>query len=342
MHVYYLISPDSIGLNFNPGVSLISYGCRYLIKQADPEAFFIPISNIGHSDPAWQLLFDQAHCLVLPGGSLYDPSEVQTYWNFDIWDHISKAQSHGIPFADLWGYSSYPYPAKPLHESAAEILLQYRTKRILTVQKETTLFITRDPLTQLIASTSNIPSESLPCASFWSPDFFNIKPSPPLYNCVSVFPIVRDKWFAQALFSIAQHLQKEKPTFLICHTNPEYEWLRSFFPDARNIKCLYDPSSLLDFYSHCDKVVSARLHATIPAFALNCKVIYISFDSRALALDLFHIPSIPYTDLLNGAIPFKYTSLSQTPQPDPRPFIDLFQKKIVSRFKHGTKKNNST
>ncbi len=332
MHVYYLICPNDIILNSNPGVALIAYGTRYLIKQADPQAFFIPVSNIKHSQPAWDILFDQAASVVLPGGSLYDPSNISVYWNDTIWKHISAAQDQGIPFADLWGYSSYPFPAKPIKEAAAEILSQPRTTRTLNVQRKAALVITRDALAHHIASTVRSDVQTLPCASFWSPNFFNIKPSKPLYNCVSVFPITRDKWFADALYHIAQHLAKDKPTFLICNTDPEYQWLRSFYPHMPEIKCLYDPSSLLDFYSRCDKIVSARLHAAIPAFALGCKVIYLAFDSRSLALQSFGIPSIPYTDLRHGAIPFNYTSLSDTKPPNPAPFIDLFIDKIVSRF----------
>lgn len=332
MHVYYLICPNDIFLNSNPGVALIAYGTRYLIKQADPQAFFIPLSNIHHSQPAWDILFDQAACLVLPGGSLYDPSDICVYWNDTIWEHIAAAQNHDIPFADLWGYSSYPFPAKPIKQAAAEILLQPRTQRILAVQQKAAIVITRDSLAHNIASTVTPDIQSLPCGSFWSPNFFNIKPSNRLYNCVSVFPITRDKWFADALFDISHVLAREKQTFLICNTDPEYQWLRSFHPHDTTIKCLYDPSSLLDFYSKCDKIVSARLHTVIPAFALGCRVLYLSFDSRSLALDLFGIPSLPYTDLASGALPFQYTSLKDTKQPDPSLFIQLFRDKVVSRF----------
>lgn len=335
MHIYYLISPNCTGLNYNPGVSLIAYGCRHLIKQADPEAYFIPISNIVYDEREWDILLEQADCLVLPGGSLYDPGDISVYWNDTIWQHIAKAQARGIPFADLWGYSSYPFPPKSISKSAADILNQPRTMRTLEVQNDAALIVTRDALAEYIVSSVYPRVQTLPCASFWSPNFFNIKPSMPIYNCVSVFPIVKDKWFAEALFAIGQVLSEQKPTYFICHTNPEFQWFRSFFPDIPNVICLYDPISLLEFYSKCDKVVSARLHAAIPAFALHSNIIYISFDSRSLALDLFRIKPIPYTDLKSGAIPFDYISLTKTSQPDPSPFINLFMDKIVSKLRHG-------
>lgn len=335
MHLYYLICPNSVGLNYNPGVSLISYGCRHLIKQADPEAFFIPVSNIFHSQATWDILLEQADCLVLPGGSLYDTGDISVFWNDTVWQHIAAAQGMGIPFADLFGYASYPFPELPVEEVSATILSKPRTKRILNVQRKAALVITRDFLSHYIVSTAHSDSHFLPCSSFWAADFFHIMPSVRLYNAVSVFPIVKDRWFAESLVNIAGVLAKEKPTYLICHTNPEYQWLRGFFPNATNIKCIFDPVSLLDFYSKCYSVVSARLHAAIPAFSLGCKVIYISFDSRSLALDLFGIPSVPYTDLRDGALPFRYTSLSDVDPPNPRFFIDLFIKHVVSRFCNG-------
>jgi len=332
MHVYYLICPNSAFLNSNPGVALIAYGCRYLIKQADPSSYFVPVSNINHSAQAWELLLHDADCLVLPGGSLYDPSNVSVYWNDTIWQHIKTAQDRGIPFADLWGYSSYSFPPLSLKQASLDILKQPRTHRILAQQKKAALFVPRDVLTSLIARSAGINSPPLPCCAFWSPDFFGIKPSSRLYNCISVFPIVKDVWFARALMRISQELDEEKPTYLICNTYPEYQWLSSFYPHADNILCIYDPISLLDFYSHVDKMVSARLHAAIPALALGSQVCYLSFDSRSFALDLFGITPFPYLDLRDESVPLNYSTVSAINPPDPAPFIDLFRSKVVSRL----------
>jgi len=108
MHVYYLITPVNFEACSNPGSSLISYGLRYLISMADPHAIFLSVSNTNYLERDWRLLFDQADCLILSGGSLYDPGDISTYWNDSVFEHIATAQSHNIPFADLFGYTSYP------------------------------------------------------------------------------------------------------------------------------------------------------------------------------------------------------------------------------------------
>jgi len=332
MHVYYLITPVNLESCSNPGSSLISYGLRYLISMPDPHAIFLSVSNTNYLERDWRLLLDQADCLILSGGSLYDPNDISTYWNDFVWEHVSTALSHNIPFADLFGYTSYPFPLLPIDQVIADILSQPRTQRVLAVQRNSTLIVPRDSLTQRIASTVLPDVQALPCSSFWSPDFFNIKPSPPKYNCITVSPIVTDRWFADALFSIYKLLSLELPTYFIFHSHPDYYWFHSLYPELTNYTCLYDPVSLLTFYSMCDKVVSTRLHAAIPAYALGCKVIYFSFDSRSFALEQFGVHSVPYLELKDGFFPKNWEHLSNNIPPDPSTFIDLFRDRIVSRL----------
>lgn len=332
MHVYYLICPDSITLHHNPGVSLIASGCRYLIGQADPKALFIPVSNLRHKPDEWDILYKNAHCLILPGGSLFDASNISVFWNDGLFKLIASAQARGIPFADLFGYANAPIPLKPFSHLVPTMASQPRNKRVLAVHKNASLVVTRELLSQAISSTVREDTYCLPCSAFFAPKYFNITPGERLYNIVSVFPSTTDKWFADSLMDIAAHLSKEKPTHIICNSLRDYRWFTSFHPNAPGLLCLYDPHSLLELYAHCDKVVSAKLHTAIPALALGCRVIYLSYDSRSLALDLLGIPSIPYTYLATGALPFQYTSLNDTKQPDPSPFIELFRDKVVSRL----------
>ncbi|HUU41417.1 MAG TPA: polysaccharide pyruvyl transferase family protein, partial [Desulfatiglandales bacterium] len=238
----------------------------------------------------------------------------------------------GIPFADVFGYTSYPFPELSVDTVTALVLKQSRTRRILAEQARAALFTPRDFLTAHIAAKAGVSAAVLPCSSFWSPAFFGIKPATRVYNAISVFPITKDKWFADALMGIAGELSKELPTWLICHTAPEYKWLTSFYPDAANIRCIFDPFSLLDFYSKVDKIVACRLHAAIPAFALGCRLSYISFDSRSFALDQFHVGHILYTDIAGGQPPDYFYSLSKASLPDPAPFIALFKTEVVSKL----------
>jgi len=332
MHIYYLISPDSITLHHNPGVALISFGTRHLIKQADPEAIFIPISNLRYKPDEWHMLYKHCQCLILAGGSLFDSSDTCVFWNDGVFRLIASAQARGIHFADLFGYANASIPLKPLPSLVSSMASQPRNKRVLSVHKKAALVITREILSQSISLTVRDDVYCLPCSSFFSPNYFGISPGNRLYNIISVFPTTTDKWFAVSLMNIYQHLSKEKPTYFICNSLQDYRWFTSFFPNAPNILCIYDPKSLLDLYSHCDKVVSAKLHTAIPAFSLGCRVIYISYDSRFMALDPFKIPHIPFTELRHLSIPFKYSSRPAIYSPDPEPFINLFREKIVSRF----------
>lgn len=332
MHKYYLVTPLTNAPSFDPGVTFITHGCKHLISLADPDAYFFHISNTSYSKPDWDILFDQADCLILSGNPLYDPTDIEVYWNFEIWDHVMEAHSRGIPIADLWGYSSHPLPVPDLEIMADRMLKTHRTKRLLEIQSRFDLIITRDLCAQVIASSMRQDVDALPCCSFWSHLYFNVKPRPRTFNAVTLRYMKGQEWILEPLHALSQILAKEKPTFIVCHTRYEYLWAREHLPQIQNLICIYDPISLLNFYSRCDKVISIRLHASIPALSLGCKVINLAIDTRSQALDLFNIPSIPYTELKNGSIPLDFNSMSFASLPPQDRFIERFQKEIISRF----------
>lgn len=333
MHKYFLITPQLFASDHDPGVTFITHGCRYLISQADPDALFLPISNIWHSAPDWKLLFDQADCLVLAGSPLYDPSDIQVYWNYDIWKHVDLARSRGIPVVDLWGYSSHPFPLPDLDTMAQTILTTHRTQRLLKIQKHFNMIITRDLCSQLIASSMRQDVSALPCCSFWAHRYFNVSSIERSFNCVTLRHRPGQEWLIEPLHALAHELSKDKPTYLVCHTRHEYWWFKKNFPDPEHLICIYDPKSLLEFYARCDKVISIRLHATIPALSLGCNVINLSVDARSQALDLYDIPSTPYTDLKQGPIDLVFHNLNDRPPPSRDYFIERFKDEIVWRLK---------
>ena len=332
MHKYYLLTPQTNSPNIDPGVTFITHGCKYLIRQADPEALFLSVSNTEYSKPNWDLLLDQADCLVLAGNPLYDPSDVHTYWNYSIWNHVNGAQSRGIPIADLWGYSSSPIPAPDFRTMAEQLLINPKNKRVLDIQSRFNLIITRDITAQLVASSMRDDVDALPCCAYWAFQYFNVTPKEPQFNCVTIRYRQGLEYILQPLYDLAQKLSNQRLTYILCHTAVEYWWAKKNLPSAQNLICIYDPKSLLEFYSRCDKVISIRLHGTIPALSLGRQVINISIDTRSQALDLFKIPSIPSTALKNRPVDLTFKTLQQGIPESPSYFIKRFQDAILSRL----------
>lgn len=337
MHVYYFITPISTGPGFNPGCSYITLGAKHLISQADPGSLFLDVSILSYSKQEWSLLLDQAHCLVFAGNPRYNPSNVHSYWDYDIWDHIKQAQSKGILTADLWGGSAYPLPLKSITSMATDMLTYDRNKHTLAAQSQLDLVTTRDPCSQIIASTARADVHLFPCSSYWASKFLHITPTLRPYNCVTLRYIEGHEPLIKSLHNLALILAKEKRTFFLCHAGYEYWWAKKNLPEIRNMICIFDPTALLKFYSRCDKVISMRLHGSIPALSLGCNVINVATDSRCLAFDNFGLASVPYTDLPTLPDHLDFHRLSHPNLPDPENFITLFRQKIVSRLDNATK-----
>ncbi|GAH69767.1 unnamed protein product, partial [marine sediment metagenome] len=81
-----------------------------------------------------------------------------------------------------------------------------------------------------------------------------------------------------------------------------------------------------------DKVISIRLHASIPALSLGCKVINLSIDTRSDALELFNISSVPYTELADSQIRLDFKTMDELTPAFVDYFVKSFQENIISRF----------
>jgi hypothetical protein len=326
MHVYYLVSPVETRPGYDPGCTLIRWGLRYLIKKADPDAQFLPLSDVKHDASDWALMYKQATALILSGNPLYLTGTIRCFWDWDIWEHISRALSRGIPVADLYGYAMLPLPESPPQLMAARLLKDPRNKRTLDVQKKFKLIITRDKCSQLIAMEVNPQAISLPCSAFWAARYAGIKPGPKTHSAVTIRYKPGEEWILKPLYQLARDLAAQLPTYIVCHTEPEYHWATKILPKDANLICLYDPFSLLDFYSRCKYLISTRLHATIPALSLGAKVLNLSIDTRSTALDLVDISSLPYTQLKHPNTTYHYRSMEPSQLPRSEAFTNLFRK----------------
>jgi len=332
MHVYYFITPTANSPGHNAGCSYITYGCKYLISQVDPEFLFLDVPITEHSQQEWDILLDQADALIFAGNPRYNPSDTRSYWDYDIWNHIEAAQKKGILVADLYGGSAYNLPFIPVADMVKDMLRYSRNQHTLSYQAKVDMIITRDSPAQEIVKTVKPDSVLLHCSSFWAASWLKVDRQPKKYNCVVLRYIQNQPWVIEALYSIAQAMAQEKQTFFLCHAGYEYWWAKKHLPEIKNLICIFDPLSLLQFYARCDKVVSMRLHGSIPALSLGCQVVNIATDSRCLAYDNFGFSSVPYTELkvLSGSLNFDKTpvKVSQSIQD----FKALFNEKIFERL----------
>lgn len=313
-------------------MSFITHGCKYLIRQADPEALFLPVSNTQYDSGDWKILFKEADCLVLAGMPLYDLGDVRVYWNYDIWEHINTARSLGIPIVDLCGYSSCPLPGAGDEVMSSKILPTERTQRLLKIQSKFKMVLTRDTCAGMIASTVVPKVEVLPCCSFYAHKFYGTQRAERRFNAVIYRFLPGQEWVVKALYEVALRLSEERQTYLVFHNKHAYWWAKARLPESAKLICIYDPESLLRFYARCDKVVSIRLHASIPALSLGCRVLNVSIDTRSNALDQFGVSSTQYPSLKDADFELRFASVSVDVSPRMSQFIKRFRMEIVKEL----------
>lgn len=329
MKTYYFITLTGTAPDLNPGSHLISDGVKHLVRMADPYAILQDISIFSYNAKHWEAMLSNASGIFLCGNPRFDPSETYHYWTGDLLEFMQKAHTRGIKVGDLFLGSAYPFPLKSVDVMAAELMFSSRNINALSRISSFDLLITRDAISQAICSSSPGGSTLMPDSTFWAKDYYGIVQGEKLYNCVTVPSLNSSEAVLSSLHTISQTLGKLKQTYILCHEMSQYCELKSLFPDSNNILLIYDARSLLNFYSHVDKLVSCRLHGSIPALSLGARVMNIAMDSRSNAFDMFGFKSLPYTSLKKREHALSFNNLPVSQYPTATQFILSFKKHIM-------------
>lgn len=329
MNNYFFLTSPRVGPDLNAGSHLISDGVKALIHFADPKAVLQDITLFNYRPIDWKIILSQAKGIFLCGNPRFAPGEHPYFWCTELLEHMKKAQATKIKIGDLFLGSAFPIPTLHTSAMATELLKSERNKKTQATLSTFDLVITRDPLSQKICSQLFDHSILLPDSTFWAKDFYHVQPGKKKHNCVTAPSLNCTPWLLKKLHEISKRLAKEKTTYFLCHAKNEYWLTRKTIPDIKNLIIIYDPDALLRFYADTDKLVSCRLHGSIPALSLGVNVINIAVDSRAFAYDQFGFRSVPYIDLKDKDIPLKFDHIDKNTRPSAQPFVEIFKHKII-------------
>lgn len=334
MHRYFLLTPVSQDGYTNPGSIFITDGIKHLIRAADPRAAFYNLNMLRHHPDEWELAYDQADVLVFCGNPRFNATERKVYWDWNIWHHINTAKQHGILVADLWAGAAYPYPLPSIEKMTQHILGLEKTKAVLEHYRNVDLVVTRDALAQAVLETVHPDCLLLPCSTWWAREYRDVAPGQKEYNCLTfaTLHVAGVRGIVAAIERIAKRLESDKPTFLLAHAIHEYRWLRGRIRDAANLICCYNQRDLLKFYSKVDKLVSFRLHGSIPALSLGAQVCNVVTDARALTMEPFQVPSADFNAMLQETVDPAFHCCDGVPQDAVDRFVAAFQERIVTRI----------
>jgi len=333
MRKYYLLTATQTGPDLNPGSLFITHGIRELIRLADPEAFCFEASLFSYHEKHWKVIYEQADAIFLCGNPRYDRSNYPHFWVSGIWEFFEAARKKSILTGDLFGGTASPLPIDSPADDAKKLLSFARNRTTAAAQGALDALVTRDRTAAHIAKSIHRDPLFFPCSTWWAKDFLNVAAAPKIRNAITVPALHCTPALIRSLASLEKNFHNNLPTYIVAHCANEFAMLRSTLPDHPHTVCLSDPVSLLRFYGGCDHLISARLHASIPALSLGAKVCPIAMDGRALALEAFGMRAIPYTSLAAGNFALAFTSLPLNHPPDPRGFVDYFKKTIVNRLR---------
>ena len=330
---YYLLTVTQTGPDLNPGSHFITHGIRHLIKLADPEGLVFEMSLFSDYPNHWRAVFAQADAVFLCGNPRYDRSNHPHWWVTGVWERFSEARKRGILTGDLYAGAASPLPLEPANDDAKKLLSYERNRKTAQAARLLDLVVCRDQTSWIIAKAQNPEARLLPCSTWWAKDWLNVTPGVPMHSAVIIPSLNANPTGIRALVARRHLLPANRPVYLVAHCAVEFLLLKELFPSDPRVICLSDPLSLMQFLANCSHIISARLHASIPALSLGVKVLPVAVDNRAQALSLFGVTPVPYTSILSGNFSDRFFSGSQVTTPNTDEFVSLFRKKIVSQIK---------
>lgn len=332
--VKYFVLGDPNTQNPNPGDVFIKDGAKYLITQAEHDVpIFYDVSPFGRDDRVWNLLLNEADCLIIAGRPRLGLFCEKSYCDYFFWMDVMRAKEKGIVIADLWAGSCYPgWDVRRFlelcegNETLAEVI-RYESMLDYVVVRDA-------PARDLVAQkSSNV--DLLPCSTYWAADWYGVEPKEKEMNAITFRALPEHEWVLSKLMAWHRQLLDERPTFFLAHGTPDYEWFLQCYGPNKYLVCIYDPRSLLEFYARVDKLVSFRVHGSIPALSLGARVFHIATDTRSLSLNEFGVEPVFFLELQNsGALTESSFTLSALDKAAAREkFVNAFREKVASRVR---------
>jgi len=329
LKTYILFTSPCTGPSLNPGSHLITDGIKALIRIHDPNAIFLEMSLFNHVPLNWDVINARADAIFLCGNPRFELSNNHFYWLTDLLKHMLSAQGRGVKIGDLFLGTAYPLPLSENGMMTNDLLKFSRNRETLSLLSEFDMVITRDSLSQVMCEGVVKNSCQLPDSTFWARYFWGVSPEKKKYNCVTFPRLHCTSDLLKKLYGIASVLAVEKTTYFLCTCWEEYRIALSVIPDPKYLLLIYDPESLLRFYSKVDKLVSCRLHSSIPALSLGAQVVNVAMDSRSQAFDAFGFESIPFLELKDGMSMNKFKSIDAGVFPSHDLFTERFKECIL-------------
>jgi hypothetical protein len=288
----------------NPGDTFIGVGLQYLVERALGRQQWLLVDRFGRAGFKRHESLIRAAPFVVYGG-------MPQYNNYDDWMHWYDGHMWddfilpwGLRVLTMAGGAGFRDPNASVEAFVSDCLRSKKTCRTVRKRVAGSLgFSVRDPYAHALLNALAIENVHLPCSATWATRFWNVEPArerPYLFLVPSTSSFVRDadgrrlhgsRAKARALAAqwtpVYDALKAEgHDVIVLCHEPDEYEAMRTSVPNDA-VRFHGDAFTLLREYAYAHTVVSARLHASLPAFGIpGTKVLHLAVDVRGSAVDI--------------------------------------------------------
>jgi len=222
MATYGLITPCVRPSQRNPGSQFITDGIRWLVRQIDSAARFIPVDLLAHDPDGWALIEKQADAIIVCGNPRFNTNPTGVYCDLGVWPSILNASDSGIPFIEAWLGAAHPFPLVDTVEMAQTILKVKKTHTILSHQRRAAFHITRDQVAQQVMQRADVNSTLLPCSTWWAAAWHDVSPRPKDKHCITLRKMPGHPWIIDRALDVQRQWEQERPTFIVTHTLEDY------------------------------------------------------------------------------------------------------------------------
>lgn len=296
-----LVAPSNTACTGNAGAHMITAGIRYLVRAAVPDALFITVDMLRDDARQWAAA-RESEALVLCGNPRFSLSD-DAWWEDGIWGRINACVDAGVRVLDGWAGASVGLGLARggLPTQADHLLRIARNHRVLQHSYRLAGVIARDALAHHLYTTHGIRNaHHLPCSSWYAAREYGVMPDsefPDIHAAIVLLALRGHAWAPDALRRLAGSLADRhgQPCAFIATTFGDFEWANEV--GLQRVMLVTDPPSLLRLYARCVRVVSLRIHASIPAASMGAQVCTLAVDSRAQICEPFGLPVQPFTDL---------------------------------------------
>lgn len=315
MATYGLIGAHNPLADGNPGCRFITDGIRWLIRQIDPAAVFMPVELLHEDAAGWSSVLNQADALLLCGNPRFNLDPTRVYCDFGIWRNVLDAVDANIPFIEAWAGAAHPFPLSDVATMAQEIASLKKIETILGHESRAACCIARDKVAYTLLGAANPNAKLLPCSTWHAAAEHNITSQEKDRHCITLRKMPGNSWIIDRALELQRELEDELPTYVLVHSTADRRWVATR-RRVHNLLCITDAESLLRFYARVDKLLSLRIHGSIPALSLGARVCSLSMDSRSLAVDEFGISSVPFLEFRDPSFLPRFARCLAPPDPN--------------------------